>query len=60
MNELNPITREEAYRTLRLLALRMDTTAKGEQKAQTMDEAKEQLLWAMSIEHVLNALAAIK
>ncbi len=58
MNE--PISRDEVYRTLRALVVRMDATAAADPKAETLDQAAARLGWAVAIDRILDAIDCVK
>jgi hypothetical protein len=61
MCEVKPVTREEAYRVLRVLALRMDKTAEGHREPnETLEESRAEFNWALAIDRILDACDCLR
>lgn len=60
MCEPKPIAKDEVYRVLRELVVRMDATRKGEPAADTLDGLAEQFRWAAAMDRMIDAMDAVK
>lgn len=57
MKTPEPIARDEAYRVIRELVVRMDATTKA---SETLAEARERFAWAVAIDKLLDAADALR